>query len=114
MSVNCSKGRWMLRPETGEIYTTDKDTRVPIASVSGLSFPDKDFEECAANAAVISNAAEMYSLLIFIKSSLQVMYRDFPEMKGDILNYIEARITHIESDVERLAAYKPDNVHDKR
>ena len=116
MSVNCTKGIWQLRPETGEIYTLYKvgeHSRTPIAAVSGLTFPEKDYEECLSNAAVISKAAEMYSLLNFIKSSLQCMYRDFPEHKGGILNYIEFRITNIEADVEKLAAYRPDHVHDK-
>ena len=116
MSVNCTKGIWQLKPETGEIYTlyrADVASRTPIAIVSGLSFPEKDYEECLSNAAVISKAAEMYSLLVFIKSSLQCMYRDFPDMKGEIMSYIEDRIMHIEADVEKLAAYRPNHVHDQ-
>ena len=57
---------WKLKPETGEIFSLDRDVRCPIASVSGLSFPNKDFEEYVAIAAVISHAATMYSLLFFI------------------------------------------------
>ena len=114
MTVKCTKGTWKLKPETGAIFSLDRDVRCPIASILGLSFPDKDFEECVANAAVISKAANMYSLLIFIKSSFQCMYRNYPEMKGDILDYIEARIINIERDVETLVAYRPDNVNVKR
>ena len=100
MSVKCSAGFWQLKPETGEIYSTDG--RLPIATVSGLSFPDKDIEECISNAAVMSQAADMYSLLIFIKSAIETMYRVNPAMKGRIWEYVELRIGQIEENVEEI------------
>ena len=106
MSVNYTKGMWQLRPEAGEIYVHNKEARTPLAQVSGLSFPERDYEECIANAAVISHAAEMYSLLIFIKSALQCMYNNCPVSKGTIFEYIEGRINRLESEVEKLAAYR--------
>ena len=107
MSVHYSKGLWELKPETGEIYTYNKEARLPLAQVSGLTFPEKDFEECIANAAIISHAAEMFSLLLFVKSSLQCMYSNCPVGMGEILEYINMRIENLESDVEKKAAYRP-------
>ncbi|MBR0204606.1 MAG: hypothetical protein IJQ56_09595 [Synergistaceae bacterium] len=106
MSVNCSKGFWQLKPKTGEIYSTDG--RLPIAKVSGLSFPDKDIEECISNAAVMTQSAEMYSLLIFIKYALETMYRASPESKGRIWEYVELRIGQIEENVNKIINDRPD------
>ena len=107
MSVHCTKGMWELKPETGEVYAYNKESRLPLAQASGLTFPEKDYEECIANAAVISHAAEMYSLLIFAKDALKCMYSNCPVGMEAILEYINFRIENLERNVEQKAAYRP-------
>ena len=103
MSVKCSKGIWQLKSETGEIYSHYGDVRRPIATVSGLSFPEEDFENCVANAVLISKSARMYSLLLFVKNTLQCLYREFPDGKGLVFEYIEGCITQLEDEMDEKA-----------
>ena len=100
MSVNCSKGIWQLKPETGEIYSHYGDVRRPIATVSGLSFPDRDFRDCVANAVLISKSARMYNLLLFVKNTLQHLYSEFPDKKGAVFEFIEGCITQLEAEMD--------------
>ena len=105
MPVKCSAGYWDLNPETGAISSID-DPHL-IAVVSGLIAPNKDIEKCISNAAVMTQSAEMYSLLIFIKSALQTMYRAVPDSKGRIWEYVELRIRQIEENVEEIINNRP-------
>ncbi|MBQ6773821.1 MAG: hypothetical protein IJP48_07155 [Synergistaceae bacterium] len=106
MSVKCSAGYWNFDSKTGEIFSTDEP--YTIAKVPVPSSLNENREKCISNAAVMTQSAEMYSLLIFIKSALETMYRSYPKAKGRILEYVEYRIEMIEENVNKIINDRPD------
>lgn len=56
-----------------------------------------------ADAVLISKSARMYSLLLFVKNTLQCLYREFPDWKGLVFEYIEGCITQLEAEVDEKA-----------
>lgn len=105
MSVKCSAGYWNFDSKTGEITSIDEPYRIAAILPSSL---DKNREKCISNAAVMTQSAEMYSLLIFIKYALETMYRASPESKGRILEYVELRIRQIEENVNEIINDRPN------
>ena len=104
MEVKCSKGFWNVKPETGEIFAgSGKD---PIASAYQN---DLDMDEYISNAAVMSQSANMYYLLRFINSVIQLVYGTSSnnEPKDKIWDYVEEQIAEIESNIQEIIAHKP-------
>lgn len=108
MEVKCSKGFWNVKPETGEIFSSYRTP--PLAVVYGPSRIDKrdrSIDEYIANAAVMTESAEMYSLLLFIKTAIRLLYQTHPEDKDSIWEYVEERIAKIERQMKEIIEHKP-------
>ena len=104
MSVKCTKGFWNVNFETGEICAGLNT--IPFAKVFPPNKQEGDIEEYISNAVVMTEAAEMYYLLLFIKGTLETLYMRYPEQKGKIWEYVEGRIAMLEQKIEQTIARK--------
>ncbi len=109
MEVKCTKGFWNVKPENGEICSGL--CNIPLAKVYGPSSIDKkdrSSDEYISNAAVMTEAANMYYLLLFIKAVLEILYWQSPATKGVIWEYVEGRIAMIEKNIQEIIEHRPD------